>query len=115
MSEAEFLGETLPAPNKYKINESLVTKRLVGMKLIHPKTKYSWKPVKVKGPDSGSYDYQIGLDKSSRMKNTISNLFSKSKRPQLHKSKGKTTPGVGTYKLEKVYDKISRPMKSSRR
>ena len=115
MSESEFLGVAQPAPNKYEINESLVKKKLVGFKMIKPKLKYQWKPVKVKGPDSGTYNYPISLENTSRMKKVTNTIFNKTKRPHLHKSSSKNkTPGVGSYKLDKVFDKIYRPMKTSR-
>lgn len=114
MSESEYLGKTLPAPNKYEPNESLVTKKTLGFKILKPKMKLSWKPIKVKDPDVGSYEHQLSILKTSKLQRVTSAVFDKQKRTQIGKTKSKV-PGVGTYKLENVYDKIFRPMKSSRR
>mmetsp|Transcript_4689 Transcript_4689/g.4377 ORF Transcript_4689/g.4377 Transcript_4689/m.4377 type:complete len:83 (-) Transcript_4689:2-250(-) len=79
-----------------------------------PKSKYSWKPVKTKLPDPGSYNHDTAIKRTSLIKRSQSAVFGKLKRTKLYKKKTEV-PGVGTYKLDKVLEKISRPMKTSRR
>ena len=60
MSESEYLGKVFPAPNKYEINESLVKKKTIGFSIIKPKTTgLKWRPVKVNGPDPGTYKFEV--------------------------------------------------------
>lgn len=55
MSESEYLGKHQPGPSHYQLNESQVKKRLVGFKIIKPKSKYHWKPIKSTLPGSATY------------------------------------------------------------
>ena len=57
MSESEFLGKSKPGPTHYKVNEVLTKKKVTGFKIIKPKEKYKWKPVKTRLPGPGSHDF----------------------------------------------------------
>lgn len=116
MSEAEYLGRQSPAPSQYEINERLTISKLLGFRIIKPKSKILWKLPKASGPDMGSYKPEISFNKSSNLKRATSAVFGKQKRIIKTKlPKEKTTPGAGTYKLDNVYSKIYKPMRTHRR
>ena len=125
LSESEYLGKSSPAPGQYKINETLVNgiidysdikdtkdhSKIPGFRIIRPKTKENWRPVKNSQPSPASYNPEY--NKKSLLKKVTNALFSKQER--MIKIKNKQIPGVGTYKLDQVMDKIYKPMRSARR
>jgi len=106
LSEAEFLGKTLPAPNKYVDKKALVLKRNPSWKFSKPKKREHWKPKKTKGPDVGSYEHHKSIKHSSSMKNITATLPfaaakegpNKSKDKFAYQNSKKWVPGVGQYK-----------------
>ena len=114
LSETEYLGHCTPSAVSYQINEKLVTKRCPGYKIVKPKDgKLSWKPVKSPGPAVGLYktEREFILPKSPRT--VIGKEKLKSVIESLAKDK-KKVPGVGEYNTPDCFNKISRPMRTTR-
>ena len=114
MSETEYLGENSPSSSHYKLNERLVTKRTPSYKIVKPKgNRMHWKPNKIPGAAVGSYDIKTKLV----LPKSVTTVMSKDKLRSVldgvirHKKK---IPGVGDYNSHDCYDKISRPMKTTR-
>lgn len=116
MSETEYLSQASPSSHSYNLNDNLVKKRTTSYKIVKPqgkKYKLKWKAAKVAGAAVGSYNAEkdrilpksprafIGTDKIK----TITDDISKKK---------KVIPGVGKYNISPCYDRIARPMKTSR-
>lgn len=114
MSETEFLGLTNPSPASYSIQKQLTERRSPGWRIVKPKgPKTHWKPIKSSQPGVGTYETNMEkiLPKSPRA--AIGKDKLKSVLDGLVKSKRKI-PGVGDYNINECYNKISRPMRTTR-
>ncbi|CAI2374160.1 unnamed protein product [Moneuplotes crassus] len=114
LSETEHLAQRNPSPDQYKPEEKWVTKKVPQYKIVKSKeNKMNWKPVKTTGASVGLYSTtsHLVLPKSPRT------VFAKEKLKSVIQGmslKKKKVPGVGEYTINPCYDKISRPMRTSR-
>eukprot|EP00352_Strombidinopsis_acuminata_P000009 CAMPEP_0176340376 /NCGR_PEP_ID=MMETSP0126-20121128/1528_1 /TAXON_ID=141414 ORGANISM="Strombidinopsis acuminatum, Strain SPMC142" /NCGR_SAMPLE_ID=MMETSP0126 /ASSEMBLY_ACC=CAM_ASM_000229 /LENGTH=57 /DNA_ID=CAMNT_0017684555 /DNA_START=881 /DNA_END=1054 /DNA_ORIENTATION=+ len=56
----------MPGPGKYDNNYEMVEEKPMYTKMVSPPEKKSWRPVKTKGPDVGTYEAAKALDKTKK-------------------------------------------------
>jgi len=114
MSETEYLGNSSPSSATYKINEDVTRRRSSSYRIVKPKgNKMHWKPVKSPDPAVGQYNTDCALV----VKKSPNTKIGKDKVRSIIEyiaNKKKKIPAAGDYDIIPCYDKIYRPMKTSR-
>jgi hypothetical protein len=114
MSETEFLGNCSPSSSYYDVKDEVIKKRCASYRIIKPKgNRMGWKPVKDMGAAVGLYETtsHLVMPKSPGVKMGKDKI--KSIIDEITKQK-KKIPSVGNYDIVECYNKISRPMRTSR-